>query len=306
MMIFIILYKNNGKFSLKDDYENKENFVVIMNDYISIIFLIFVFASIIINILLKFRVIIILKAFKKILLILFYFLIYFIYYTLFLYKITYSEFKDTTITGLEMSFIHIFSYNILISFIITICILYDIKKNKDEVIIPCLKQIKGINIIDYDLPLKVFNLNEKEKYELIFKKENIKWYGYKLSDNQINLIYKINEIRIQYSLNPFEFYRFEKAPEFLINENTELHFYPFQNIFKLSKGFYIFKYPKNELINLFSNKEILNIITNNLLDKIYIIEKNDFVFICPYSKFYTYKKVKDSLRKKIIIITQKK
>ena len=58
------------------------------------------------------------------------------------------------------------------------------------------------------------------------------------------------------------------------------------------------------MINLFSNKEILNIITNNLLDKIYIIEKNDFVFICPYSKFYTYKKVKDSLRKKIINLTQ--
>ena len=52
------------------------------------------------------------------------------------------------------------------------------------------------------------------------------------------------------------------------------------------------------MINIFSNKEILNIITNNLLDKIYIIEQNDFVFICPYSKFYTYKKVKDSLRKK--------
>jgi len=38
LLIYIILYKVNGKFSLKKGYENKELFVIIMNDYILYIF----------------------------------------------------------------------------------------------------------------------------------------------------------------------------------------------------------------------------------------------------------------------------
>ena len=64
----------------------------------------------------------------------------------------------------------------------------------------------------------------------------------------------------------------EQLPEFLINEKTELNFYPYQNIYKLNEGLYIFKYPKNEFHKLLNTKEILNIITNDFLDKIYIIE----------------------------------
>ena len=41
----------------------------------------------------------------------------------------------------------------------------------------------------------------------------------------------------------------------------------------------------------------MNIITNESLDKIYIIEQNNFEFICPYSYFYIYEKINYTLNK---------
>ena len=83
----------------------------------------------------------------------------------------------------------------------------------------------------------------------------------------------------------------EQLPEFLINEKTELNFYPYQNIYKLNEGLYIIKCQKNEFQNLLNNKEIINIITNDLLNKIYIIEQNNFEFICFYFNNNIYDKI---------------
>ena len=55
-----------------------------------------------------------------------------------------------------------------------------------------------------------------------------------------------------------------------------MYFYPNENIYKLSSNCYIFKYVKNEFQNHINNDEIMNIITNGLLDRINIIEKNEF------------------------------
>ena len=172
------------------------------------------------------------------------------------------------------------------------CAIRSLKNDDDEKIgIYYLKQFKGINIYNYQLPSEFGDLNKKEKYALIFKKENIEQYFYKLNENQINLINKINDIRKQYNLSPSKYSEYENLPEFLINEKTELNFYPYQNIYKLNEGLYIFKYPKNEFHKLLNTKEILNIITNDLLDKIYIIEQNNFEFICPYSNIIIYDKI---------------
>ena len=45
------------------------------------------------------------------------------------------------------------------------------------------------------MPKKFNNLSEKEKNEVVFKQKNVKEYEYKLNENQINLIDKINGIR---------------------------------------------------------------------------------------------------------------
>ena len=51
-----------------------------------------------------------------------------------------------------------------------------------------LCEINGIHIKEYRLPLDFENLKEKEKINMIFKKENMEKYKYFLNNNQINLI----------------------------------------------------------------------------------------------------------------------
>ena len=76
--------------------------------------------------------------------------------------------------------------------------------------------------------------------------------------------------------------KLEKLPEFLINEKTQLIFNDYDNIFKLSKNFYVFKYKINEFQNYINNNQILNIITIETLNEINIIKQNNFEFISIY------------------------
>ena len=145
-----------------------------------------------------------------------------------------------------------------------------------------LNQFKGLNIIKKELPKKFNKLKEKEKNEFIFKKESVKEYQYELNANQINLIYKINKIREDNHISLLNYDKLEKLPEFLINEKTQLIFNDYDNIFKLSKNFYVFKYKINEFQNYINNNQILNIITIETLNEINIIKQNNFEFISIY------------------------
>jgi hypothetical protein len=145
-----------------------------------------------------------------------------------------------------------------------------------------LNQFKGLNIIKKELPKKFNKLKEKEKNEFIFKKESVKEYQYELNENQINLIHKINKIREDNHIPLLKYNEIEKLPEFIINEKTQLIFNDYDNIFKLSQNFYIFKYRINEFQNFLNNNQILNIITIETLNEISVIEKNNFEFISIY------------------------
>ena len=65
LMIYIICYIKNGKFSLDIDYNEKDVFVFIINDYILYIFFLIVFTFILVNILLMFHEAISLKGYHK-------------------------------------------------------------------------------------------------------------------------------------------------------------------------------------------------------------------------------------------------
>jgi len=238
---------------------------------------------ILINFLLIFHKTIALTGYKKFLLFLSSLLIYSTFYILFIHKFTYSKFEESSLFSFEIIFLSIFTVNILFFYCILSLILWDMK-NYNDIRRIFVKQIKGINIIDYELPPEFYNLSEKEKYASIFKKQNIKHYNYKLNDNQINLINNINDIRKQYNLSTYKYSKIEKLPEFLINEKTELNFYRNENIYKLNEELFIFKYSKNKFQKFLNNKELLNIITNDLLNKIYIIEQNNLEFTCFYNR----------------------
>ena len=128
-----------------------------------------------------------------------------------------------------------------------------------------------------------YTLNKKEKNKIIFK-ENIDYYKYKLNENQIKIIDKINNIRYNKGLNKLEFKEEQELTDFILNKKTELVFYKNENIYKLSPYLYIFKYPKNTFQNFINNNKILNILTIDILNKIQIIEQNDIEFILIYDK----------------------
>lgn len=150
-----------------------------------------------------------------------------------------------------------------------------------------INQFNGININNFYLPDRFDNLSDKEKNEIIFKKENKAKYKYESNDNKINLILnKINDIRREKNIPLLDNDGTRYLPDFIINEKTELFFNPNENIYKLSPNYYIFKYPKDEFQNNVNNNDIINIITNGLLDRINIIEKNDVEYISIYNSNY--------------------
>jgi len=159
-------------------------------------------------------------------------------------------------------------------------------KKDDDIKELVLNQINRININDFKLPPEFDNLNEKAKNEFIFNKNNMKKYEYKLNENQIDLIKKLNLIRKQNNIPELKYEEKEKLPDFIINKKTELIFYKKESIYKLSKNFYVFKYPKNEFKNNFNNKEIINILTIDFLDRINIIGQDDIEFISIYNNKY--------------------
>ena len=320
-LIYIILFYIRGTFNdknLKEGYsEKKKDFVYFMDNYILLAYFLFNFVKFTISVSFINCKCLAIKGYIKLLIFIFIILIDLTHDISFIIKFAYAKaiIKKELINTIGKyhkckteeeekeynkisKLIWFYRFDI---FIITIICMHDliyilyifllvseivkgrffefgeIKKN-------ILQKFKGINIIEKELPESFNNLNEKEKNEFIFKKENVKEYEYKLNKSQINLIQKINDIRKENHIPLLKYYQIEYLPDFIINEKTQLIFKDNEDIFKLSENFYVFKYPINEVQNFLNNNKILNIITNKKLKTIEIIEQNDFDFILIYGE----------------------
>ena len=319
-LIYIIIFKVSGKFNdetLIDGYFwkkkknnlKKKKFVDFMDNFILFAYFGFLLISIMLiiiyfcckSIALKRKVK--LKIFKFIFLVdLTHYITYIIKFaftckilrTELFHKCSFSHPCDSSGEGkfdLELSVIWFFDFDIVIIFILTlflivirslislILITYEIEEDIKNFF---LNQINRINIYPLKLPDSFENLTNKEKNEIIFKKENFSKYEYKSNWDKISLIrFKINDIRRTINI-PILRHQGKCLPDFIINEKTKMFFYPNENIYKLSPNFYIFKYPENEFQNHINDKEIMNIIKNETLDSISLIEKNELDYISIY------------------------
>ena len=70
-------------------------------------------------------------------------------------------------------------------------------RNFNDNISISLIQINGFHISDSFIPLEFLDLDKINKIKMIFKKENIEKFEYKLDDAQFNFINKINQLRRQ-------------------------------------------------------------------------------------------------------------
>ena len=329
-LIYIILFYVRGKFNdknLKEGYiKKKKDFVDFMDNYILLAYFLFNFVTILIMILLYLCNLFAIKGYIRLFICIFISLIDLIHHISYIIKFAYTKKlikkelislimfpKDLTeeeekerdkiskfiwFYRFDIFIISWICYHFLLQILGTLSVIITLYRGEfftfGEIKKIFLNKFKGLNIIKKDLPEYFNNLNEKEKNEFLFKKENVKKYKYKLNKSQINLIQKINDIRKHNHIPLLKGYKIEKLPEFIINEKTQLIFNDYDNIFKLSQNFYIFKYRINEFQNFLNNNQILNIITNETLNKISVIEKNNFEFISIYdnndSNAYRYTK----------------
>ena len=292
-LIYLILFYAKDSFideNTKKDYDiNKKKFIAKMNNSL-IEYLIFILISILWSFLCLIRKITF-KSVTKLIIFIFILLIDLIYYILLCIKYNYSNdiiLKDENNKSVDCWFMN-FDFSILviipifyITFILLICCIQKCKfDNIGDEITFILNQFKGVNIIDFELPLNFGSLNNKEKNNLILKTS--KNYKYKLNKNQINLIKKINEIRRKNNISLLKYNTTETIPDFIINEVTEVNIYNYKNNFRLKNYLYLFRYEKNEFQNFIENSEILSIINNDLLNEIIIIEQNDIEYISIYN-----------------------
>ena len=295
-LIYIIVFYVKGSFI--DEYiknncdKNKIKFIEIINSSL-IEYLIYLLISILWYILCFIRKISF-SSTTQLIISLFNLLIDIFYYILICIKYNYTNhivfdilLKEQNNKFVDCWFINfdfIFLITIPIYFITFIFFVFCIKNNFgyiEDHIISILIQFKGVNIIDFEFDKDFKNCNKKEINKLILK--NARNYKYKLNNNQINLIKKINEIRKNNNIPLLKYDENERIPHCIINEVTEVIFYNEKNNFKLKNFLYLFRYKKNEFINFIKNDEILSVITNDLFNKIKIIEQNDTEYILIYN-----------------------
>ena len=152
-----------------------------------------------------------------------------------------------------------------------------------------LKKYKGITINDFELTNNFHKMSKKDKKNLIYK--NRTKFQYTHSQRHLNLINLINEYRIKYHLPRLLFNEEERIPDFIINDNSEVILLGYKNIFKFSKRKYLFKYRINEFEKNLLNEDgnILEIILNEDLNKINVIDIDNFEYILLYDSLDDFK-----------------
>ena len=132
-------------------------------------------------------------------------------------------------------------------------------------------------------------MSKKDKKNIIYKNRNK--FQYTHSQRHLHLISLINEYRIKYHLPRLLFNEEERLPDFIINDNSEVMLLGYKNIFKFSKRKYLFKYRINEFENNLLNKDgnILKIILNEDLNKISVIDIDNFEYILIYDSLDDFK-----------------
>ena len=296
LLIYIIMFYSKGTFNdknLKEEYDKKKkNYVDIMNKYILLSFLAFHIIFIVLNIILLKKIF---SGFLKntifFFLYIFYCLIYLIFDIAYIIKFSFTieiikKLKDIKKKAKTIWFyyfdivllIYMFS-SLLWKFI---KFKYNIRKYK----LLILNQINGFHINNFTFYLYKENSNKIGKIKKIFKKENMKEYKSELNDNQIRLINNINQLRKENNIRELKYDEKQKFPDYLMNKKTELFFYKEKNIYKFNNNYYLIKYPISETQKDITDKNIINIITIDILERINIMQKDEYYYIALYNDHF--------------------
>jgi hypothetical protein len=151
-----------------------------------------------------------------------------------------------------------------------------------------LLQINNTNINKYALSSdfhKMSNLNKK-KYIL----KNLPHFIVAMTREQIDIIKMINDIRLNKNISQLEYNETSEFYDFLLKEPSELYLFPYKKTFMLSQRKYLIKCKKDEfkvLINE-NNNDIMKVLLMEDLDRIFIFEKKNIIYILVYESYDDY------------------
>ena len=296
LLIYIIMFYSKGTFNdknLKEEYDKKKkNYVDIMNKYILLSFLAFHIIFIVLNIILLKKIF---SGFLKntifFFLYIFYCLIYLIFEIAHIIKFSFTidiikKLKDIKKKAKTIWFYYFDIVLIIYMFSSLLWKFIKFKYNIRKYKLLILNQINGFNINNFTFYLYKENSNKIGKIKKIFKKENMKEYQSELNDNQIRLINNINQLRKENNIRELKYDEKQKFPDYLMNKKTELFFYKEKNIYKFNNNYYLIKYPISESQKDITDKNIINIITIDILERINIMQKDDYYYITLYNDHF--------------------
>ena len=222
-----------------------------------------------------------LKKNIKMTILIFIILIHFIYKGLIIWKIVLSYNIEKVILEWYMilDFLFIAFNFIYIIYMIIITILYYLSSGKFYIYKTdfYLTAFKDIKVIYFLLPN--FNkLNRQEKLKYIYR--NIKNIVLFIPQEELNLIYLINNFRQKNNVNKLEITNRRRIPSFIINPPSVIILSPYKNIFQF-KNTYLLRYQIGEFENKLknNNEEITNILLKENLNKIMAVRQSNFQLI---------------------------
>ena len=296
LLIYIIMFYSKGAFNdknLKEEYDKKKkNYVDIMNKYILLSFLAFHIIFIVLNIILLKKIF---SGFLKntifFFLYIFYCLIYLIFDIAHIIKVSFTidiikKLKDIKKKAKTIWFYYFDIVLIIFMFLSLLWKFIKFKYNIRKYKLLILNQINGFHINNFTFYLYKENSNKIGKIKKIFKKENMKEYKFELNDNQIRLIKNINQLRKENNIRELKYDEKQKFPDYLMNKKTELFFYKEKNIYKFNNNYYLIKYPISESQKDITDKNIINIITIDILERINIMQKDEYYYIALYNDHF--------------------
>ena len=218
-------------------------------------------------------------------------ILYLLYDIVIIVKLAYSYKikKDKTTWFMVCDYILIILISVYFAFLIPYIRGFFIHSGTVVIKIPeanILTKFRDIKINDFLLSADFENVNDYEKRNYVLNNKNN--YKIKTSQKQKDLIYSINQFRIENNIDRLTYNEIINFKDIIFDNYSEPIFYDYENIFKFSNGNYLLKYPINDFETRFKNKEnnIVQILLNYYLDKIIIIEKDNFEYIFLFQSDY--------------------
>ena len=145
-------------------------------------------------------------------------------------------------------------------------------------------KINDINVKRFELSSNFHKISNKKKKKAILK--NIQKMKISISEEQIELINYINNIRLNGNKSKLEYNEENELYEFFLKEPSEFYFFPYKKIVMINKNKYLIKSKKDEFKEeLNNNNDIMKVLLMEDLNRISIVEKENIIYILIYISY---------------------